>query len=116
MEQKNLDSFSFKNVLNKKNYSVLLAILFILMIGLFSIFNRYYFGIHNLQSILSNAAFKGVVVVGQLMVVLAGGFDLSVGAVVGVSTLFCLALNILTDLPLPVIILIIILIWYQCDS
>jgi erythritol transport system permease protein len=78
------------------------------MIGLFSIFNKYYFGISNLQSILSNAAFKGVVVIGQLMVVLAGGFDLSVGAVVGVSTLFCLALNILTNLPLPVIILIII--------
>jgi len=104
----NSGDFSLKKLFSKKSYSFLLLILFLLMTGIFSIFNKYYLGISNFQSILNNAAFKGVVVVGELIVVVAGGFDLSVGAVIGVSTLFCLALNILTNLPLPLIILIVV--------
>jgi len=95
------------NIINKKNYSLLLLAVFLLMVGFFSILNKDYFSVKNLQSILSNAAYKGILVIGELIVILSGGIDLSIGSIVGFSTLICLALNIILEMPLIYTIIII---------
>lgn len=100
------------NILNRKSYSLLLLFVFLLMICFFTILNKNYFSVNNLQSILSNASFKGILVVGELLVLLAGGIDLSIGSIVGFSTLTCLALNILLKMPLIYTIIIIVFIGF----
>jgi ribose/xylose/arabinose/galactoside ABC-type transport system permease subunit len=91
--------------LSRNKYSLLLLGVFIAIIVLFTSINPNYIRISSFQSMFSNAAFKGVAVIGELLVMLAGGLDFSIGAVIGFSTLMCLTFNILFHMPLPLLIL-----------
>jgi ribose/xylose/arabinose/galactoside ABC-type transport system permease subunit len=97
-----------RNTLKNNSYALLLFAVFIAVIGLFTAIKPNYIRINSFQSMFSNAAFKGMAVVGELLVMLAGGLDFSVGAVIGFSTLMCLAFNIVLHMPLPLLILSII--------
>ena len=105
-------SFKKNNIntsLLKKNYSLTLLIVLILTIALFTIIDRNYFSVNNLQSILSNAGWKGVLVIGELIVILSGNFDLSIGSIVGLSSLYAMIFSIIYDIPTPIIVLIILI-------
>ena len=45
-----------------------------------------FYGVINILNILRNASFLAIVACGQTLVIIAGGFDLSVGAVVALAS------------------------------
>jgi len=90
-----------------KSSTVALVILYIVMVIFFSMVSPYYFTVSNFLSIFSNLGITGIVAIGMMVVMLAGGFDLSVGSMVGLVGVFIARMfNIAHPPPLPVIILI----------
>jgi len=61
------------------------ALLVALVVGMSTIDAQFY-GIINILNILRNASFLTIVACGQALVIIAGGFDLSVGAVVALAS------------------------------
>jgi ribose transport system permease protein len=61
------------------------ALLVALVAGMSAIDSQFY-GIINLLNILRNASFLAIVACGQALVIIGGGFDLSVGAVVALAS------------------------------
>ncbi|HMH25085.1 MAG TPA: hypothetical protein VK542_00720, partial [Gemmatimonadaceae bacterium] len=61
------------------------ALLVALVAGMSAIDAQFY-GIINILNILRNASFLAMVACGQALVIIAGGFDLSVGAVVALAS------------------------------
>jgi len=71
---------SIFSALKKSNMTVIGAVL-VLMIVLASIFSPYFLDIYNLQSLIRDLAFIGMIGVGQSLLLLIGELDLSVGKV-----------------------------------
>jgi len=71
---------SIISVLKKSNLTVMGAVL-VLMIILASIFSPYFLDIYNLQSLIRDLAFIGMIGVGQSLLLLIGELDLSVGKI-----------------------------------
>src|SRR5713226_3769485 len=65
--------------------SFLPTLLVALVAGMSAIDPQFY-GIINILNILRNASFLAIVACGQALVIIAGGFDLSVGAVVALAS------------------------------
>lgn len=61
-------------------------LVFVVLIVLASIFSPYFFTITNIFNILQQASIIGCLAVGQNLVILTGGIDLSVGSIVAVSS------------------------------
>jgi ribose transport system permease protein len=61
------------------------ALLVALIVGMSAIDPQFY-GVNNIFNILRNASFLAIVACGQALVIIAGGFDLSVGAVVALAS------------------------------
>lgn len=84
-----------------------LIVIYIIMVGVFSIFSRYYLTLTNYKSIFNNLAVFGILSAGVTIVMIAGGFDLSVGSIAGfvgvISTMLMMQEN---ALPTPIIIII----------
>jgi ribose transport system permease protein len=64
----------------------LLPALLVLLIAGMSVIAPQFYGIVNILNILRNASFLAIVACGQALVIVAGGFDLSVGAVVALAS------------------------------
>lgn len=90
------------------NSALLLFIFYVIVITVFSIINPKYMSLLNLRVITSNISYLGIVVIGQFLVVIAGGFDLSVGSLVGLTSVICVLLLSL-HLPVSIVILLAIL-------
>lgn len=73
-------SNAFLSVLKKSNMTAIGAVL-ILMIILASIFSPYFLDIYNLQSLIRDLAFIGMIGIGQSLLLLTGELDLSVGKI-----------------------------------
>jgi len=71
---------SIFSALKKSNMTVIGAVL-VLMIILASIFSPYFLDIYNLQSLIRDLAFIGMIGVGQSLLLLIGELDLSVGKI-----------------------------------
>jgi ribose transport system permease protein len=56
------------------------AILFVVVLVLFSLLDQRFFAVANFSNILTSSAYVGIVAVGMTIVLLTGGIDLSVGA------------------------------------
>lgn len=84
-----------------------LIVIYIIMVGIFSIFSRNYLTLTNYKSIFNNLAVFGILSAGVAIVMIAGGFDLSIGSIAGfvgvVSTMLMMQEN---PLPTPIIIII----------
>ena len=65
------------------NYGIVVALL--LMIAIFSFTSKNFFRTSTMFTILKQVSITGIVCIGQTMVMLTGGIDLSVGSVAGVS-------------------------------
>lgn len=61
------------------------ALLALLVIGM-SVVDPQFYGVINILNILRNASLLAIVACGQALVIIAGGFDLSVGAVVALAS------------------------------
>lgn len=73
-------SNALMNVLKKSNMTAIGAVL-ILMIILASVFSPYFLDIYNLQSLIRDLAFIGMIGIGQSLLLLTGELDLSVGKI-----------------------------------
>lgn len=82
----------FFNLVTKRDPAFFLIWLYLLMVTFFSISNHYYFTIKNFQTIFSNLAVEGIVVIGVAFVILSGNFDLSVGSIVGLTSVLIIYL------------------------
>ena len=56
------------------------------MIGFMAVFEPRFFLVNNLFNVLRSTSFLAVVAAGQMMVLIVGGFDLSVGAVIALTS------------------------------
>jgi ribose/xylose/arabinose/galactoside ABC-type transport system permease subunit len=63
-----------------------LPILFVVLIILLSLFVPHFLAIHNVLNILRSSSFLIIVATGQMLVLIVGGFDLSVGAAVALAS------------------------------
>jgi ribose/xylose/arabinose/galactoside ABC-type transport system permease subunit len=64
-------------------YGVWLALGILLLVALLTA--PEFFGVNNLQDVLRRASILGIVTMGQVLVLLTGGLDLSVGAMIGMT-------------------------------
>lgn len=64
----------------------LLPVLLVLTVALLSVFQPNFLGVFNLFNVLRTASFLAIVAAGQMLVLVVGGFDLSVGAVVALAS------------------------------
>ncbi|MCO5065255.1 MAG: ABC transporter permease [Rhizobiaceae bacterium] len=65
------------------------SILIVLLLILFGLLNRNFFAPTNVVDIVRNASNIVIVSVGQAIVLIVGGFDLSVGAVIALASVVC---------------------------
>jgi ribose transport system permease protein len=74
----------------------LLPILLVLMVLFMAVFEQKFFGVNNLFNVLRSTSFLAILAAGQMLVLIVGGFDLSVGAVIALtSTVMAKAMAIL---------------------
>lgn len=90
------------NIFKSRPFVVFLinAVLFIV----FSITNKYFFSVHNLEAIGYGLLSVGIVSIGMMMVMVAGGFDLSVGSTLALTGVIAAKLM---EFGMPIIVSII---------
>ena len=64
----------------------LLPILLVVIVALLVIFEPRFLGIFNVFNVLRSASFLAILAAGQMLVLIVGGFDLSVGAVIALAS------------------------------
>ena len=96
------------NPLNKSSIAPALAVVYGLMVLIFSLINPRFFSLENAKAIMAAVAVSGIVAVGLTPVVLTKNFDMSIGSIFGLSVVVVAKLFNLpgTSIPIPVIILI----------
>jgi ribose transport system permease protein len=91
-----------------KQYRVTI-LLFIVILSLTAVLTPEFFNVTNITNVIRQASVVGVVAIGMTFVILTGGIDLSVGAILAVSGVsFAIMLN--SGLTVPIAILVVILI------
>jgi ribose transport system permease protein len=88
----------------------------ILMSLIFSITNKYFFTLNNLQQILRESSITGIIAVGVAFVIITAGIDLSTGAILGVTSMFCANLIYYHQIPASLIMLFAILFGTLCGA
>ncbi|MEZ5931928.1 MAG: ABC transporter permease [Alphaproteobacteria bacterium] len=64
----------------------LLPILLTLSIAFMAVFEQKFFGLNNIFNVLRSTSFLAIVAAGQMLVLIVAGFDLSVGAVIALTS------------------------------
>ena len=64
----------------------LLPILLAIVIAFMAIFEQKFFGLNNIFNVLRSTSFLAIVAAGQMLVLIVAGFDLSVGAVIALTS------------------------------
>jgi ribose transport system permease protein len=80
----------------------------------FSIFVKYFFTISNAANVIRQASILAIVAFGQTFVILIEGFDISVGAVMGLTACIAAILMIKGALPIAVIIILALMVATFC--
>jgi ribose transport system permease protein len=94
------------NVRKNKNMNILIVFIFMLIIA--SVFSPYFMTVYNIQSIIREAAFIGLITLGQACLLLMGEIDLSVGSVAALSGVISGILMVRTPLN-PFLVLVVCL-------
>ena len=63
-----------------------LPVLFVLLVIVLSVTQPYFLGAQNIVNVLRNASFLIIAASGQMLVLIVGGFDLSIGAVIALTS------------------------------
>ena len=88
-----------------------LILIYVLMLIVFSVFSKNYLTIVNFKSILNNMAVSGILASGIVIVMIGGGFDLSIGSMMGFSGIVSTVLLFqYTFIPVWAVIIIAVLI------
>lgn len=81
------------------DYGILVAL--IVMVAIFSVASKNFFRTNTMFTILKQVSITGIVCIGQTLVMLTGGIDLSVGSIAGVSAVTTAILLKTYNLPIP---------------
>ncbi|WP_035485790.1 ABC transporter permease [Geminicoccus roseus] len=84
--------------LRTRREATVLLMLVLVFIGL-SFASEYFFTTRNLGNFARQISVVGIVALGQALVIIAGGIDLSVGSVIGLSAISAAMLSSLTGMP-----------------
>jgi ribose/xylose/arabinose/galactoside ABC-type transport system permease subunit len=76
---------------------VTVIIAYVLVFAIFAVLNRYFFTVKNLMNILMYCSVLGIAATGTTMILLTGGLDISVGAVIGLSGVISGIVHLKTD-------------------
>ena len=79
------------------------------MIAIFSFASKNFFRTSTMFTILKQVSITGIVCIGQTMVMLTGGIDLSVGSVAGVSAVTAAIFLKSYNLPIPVTCILVLI-------
>lgn len=101
-----------KKILNYREFGLIVAIVVLLIAAAF--INPRFFGFGNISSTLTNNAEYAILTVGILFVLLTGGIDISIGAILAVSGVAVTQLMIAFNLPGILLVLIGTLIGCLC--
>jgi ribose/xylose/arabinose/galactoside ABC-type transport system permease subunit len=88
------------NDLKRRLPQIGIALAFLLMVIIFSLLSPVFFTYGNFINIANQTAIISVLAFGMTLVMLAGGIDLSVGAIVSLSAVVC-AMLLAADVPTP---------------
>lgn len=91
-----------------RDYQVTI-VLFIVLFALTAVLAPVFFNVQNILNVARQASITGVVAVGMTFVILTGGIDLSVGAILAVVGV-CFAMMIKQNVPIPLAMIIAMLI------
>lgn len=106
----NLSKKLLSSIAQMRTITISLVIMYIIVVLFFSLLSPHFFKANNFKSIITNLGTVGLVVVGESVVILAGGFDLSVGSIVGLQSLILIGfLDMSQPLALPVILFFLII-------
>jgi len=101
-----------KKAIGQSNINMQSMTLYLGAVGIFAIFSllcwscgKNFFTVGNIQNIINQSAIIAVIAIGQSIIILTGGIDLSVGSIVGFVGIFG-GLMIKGGVPIPVVILI----------
>ncbi len=92
----------WKRAIRTRYWPIVLAL--VLLIGYFSMTTQYFLSFNNMVTILSQVSVLGIAAVGETMVILLAGIDLSVGAVIAVAGVLS-ASWALSGAPVPIAML-----------
>lgn len=73
----------------------------------FSLINEDFFSVYNITSLLTNISFSGIVAVVLTLIIISGGLDISVGGVIGLTSVVVAGLFAQPD-PLPIWLILMI--------
>ena len=93
-----------------RNNSVMIAIILIAICVIASIFSPYFLDFFNLQSLMRDVAFIGMVAVGQSLLLLLGELDLSVGSVASLCGILGGLMMTAAGIPAPLAFILALLI------
>jgi ribose transport system permease protein len=96
------------------NQWVLLLLLTVVLGVITGLINPRFFEVRNLVSILEQSAVLGLVAAGATMLIIAGNFDISVGAIIGLAAVI-MAMLVLRDVPEPVAMLVGLIVCVACS-
>ncbi len=96
------------NIFKVNSIAPSLIIVFILMCAVFGGINPQFFSFVNFKAIISGLSVYGIMAVGLTFVVLTGNFDVSIGSIVGISSIVIAKLFNIQGISLPIPLIIII--------
>jgi len=91
--------------LNRIPTTAVIGVLLVIVIAAFAIFARGFWSVGNASTVLATASVIMLASLGQLLVVISGGFDLSIGGLVPLSAVV-FATTTTAGVPMPVAVLI----------
>lgn len=91
-----------------RDYQVTI-ILFVILFAITAVLAPVFFNVQNILNVARQASITGVVAVGMTFVILTGGIDLSVGAILAVVGV-CFAMMIKLNIPIPLAMIVAMLI------
>lgn len=95
--------------LRSRETGILLAVLLVLLFMILGTARKAFLSPQNLQNLSRQIAFLGIFALGEAVVIIAGGIDLSVGSLIGLSGMLCALLLAEYHWPLAQVIVVVLL-------
>lgn len=100
--------FNGINKFNKKSSIYVLILVFMAMVFTFSFLNPNFIAVSNIKTILLYLSVQGIMALGTSLLIISGNLDLSVGSIVGVTSIVVAKLYNIEGLHMPLILVILI--------
>jgi len=106
MADRNRVFFYRLNPLTARSIEPALAVVYFLMVLVFSLVNPQFFSFVNFKAIMASSAIAGVAAIGLTPVVLTGNFDMSIGSTFGLAMVVVAKLFNVSEVTIPVAFII----------